>query len=161
MFKLEYRYPTLLNVIFVTLTYSSGMPILYPIAACTFSIMYMTDKIALLRLYNRPPMYKASLAKLTLNILPIAIVLHLCIAVWMYGASSFASHPVTYGNTTYTMSTVSTDMLLNEGMNGNTTIPMVDQVRVKIKKSCLFKTNPKQCTLTFFLLLFFSSFFFF
>ena len=123
IFKLEDRYPILLNVIFVTLTYSSGMPILYPIAACTFGIMYMTDKIALLRLYNRPPKYKASLAKLTLDILPIALVLHLCIAVWMYGASSFASHPVTYGNTTYTMSIVSTDI------DGNSTMPMVDQVR--------------------------------
>ena len=104
IFKLEYRYPTVLNVIFVTMLYSSGMPILYPIAAVTFGVMYITDKVALLRLYNRPPMYKASLARLTLNILPIAIVFHLCMAVWMYGSNTLASHPLSYHNTTYTLS---------------------------------------------------------
>ena len=102
VFKLEYRYPTLLNVIFVTFLYSSGMPVLYPIAACTCGIMYWTDKIALLRLYNRPPMYKAALARLTLRILPLAMVFHCCFAVWMYGSDTLASHSVSQlANTTY------------------------------------------------------------
>jgi len=128
VFKLEYRYPTLLNVVFVTLMYSSGLPILYPIAAMTFGIMYLTDKVALLRLYNRPPMYKASLAKLTLNILPIAIIFHLCMAVWMYGTPSLASHPVSFGNTTYTMSTVSDEATFVD--INSTTTALADQFNI-------------------------------
>ena len=79
VFKLEYRYPTVLNVVFVTMLYSSGMPILYPIAAVTCTVMYWTDKAALLRLYNRPPMYRASLASVTLKVLPVALACTSCL----------------------------------------------------------------------------------
>ncbi len=94
VFKLEYRYPTVLNVLFVTLLYSAGMPILYPLAAVTFTVLYLTDKVALLRLYNRPPKYKASLAKLAYAAIPFAILLHLAFATWMFGSDFLDSHPV-------------------------------------------------------------------
>ena len=96
VFKLEYRYPTLLNVVFVSMLYSAGMPVLYPIGAVTFTIMYFTDKVALLRLYNRPPKYKASLARLAYGAIPVAVVLHLAFAVWMHGGTLLASHDLAF-----------------------------------------------------------------
>ena len=96
VFKLEYRYPTLLNVVFVSMLYSAGMPVLYPIGAVTFTIMYFTDKVALLRLYNRPPKYKASLARLASGAIPVAVVLHLAFAVWMHGGTLLASHDLAF-----------------------------------------------------------------
>ena len=117
VFKLEYRYPTVLNVVFVTMLYSSGMPILYPVAAVTCTVMYWTDKTALLRLYNRPPMYRASLASITLKVLPVALALHLMFAVWMFGSPSvLESHELFSGALSgIDDSDMYSDLLLNIG----------------------------------------------
>ena len=119
VFKLEYRYPTLLNVVFVSFLYSAGMPILYPIGALTFTIMYLTDKVALLRLYNRPPKYKVSLAKLAYRSIPIAVVLHLIFAVWIYGGNLLESYSLHFSageNETMTVS-VAAETFLGIGAN--------------------------------------------
>ena len=122
VFKLEYRYPTLLNVVFVSLLFSAGMPILYPIGALTFTIMYLTDKVALLRLYNRPPKYKTSLAELTYRAIPVAVMFHLAFAVWMHGGTLLESHSLTFqtseGNDTMSVSGAA-DLFL--GLNSNST----------------------------------------
>jgi len=44
-FLLEFRYSQLLTTIFMVFMYSSGMPILYPIAAASFFSMYICDKL--------------------------------------------------------------------------------------------------------------------
>jgi len=44
-FLLEFRYSQLLTTIFMVFMYSSGMPILYPIAAASFFFMYIFDKL--------------------------------------------------------------------------------------------------------------------
>ena len=49
-FDIELRYAMLLNMFFVCLLYSAGMPILTLIAAGTFFMTYLFDKISFLRL---------------------------------------------------------------------------------------------------------------
>lgn len=41
--------------------YSAGMPILYPVAICTFFLSYWFDKIAVLKFYRKPPTYSVEL----------------------------------------------------------------------------------------------------
>ena len=49
---LEFRYSNMLIVLAVAFFYSSGIPILYPLAALFFFITYWTDKWLLFRYYK-------------------------------------------------------------------------------------------------------------
>ena len=57
-----YRYSDMMNILFVTFTFSSSMPILLPFAAIYFGLQYAIDKFCLLRLYRTPPTYSALLS---------------------------------------------------------------------------------------------------
>ena len=85
---LEFRYSNMLIMLSVTFFYSSGMPILYPIAALYFMITYCTDKWMLFHYYRQPPMYNSYLAKKTLYWFKYIILLHIIGAVLMFSNSS-------------------------------------------------------------------------
>ena len=48
-FEIDYRYNSVLTIVFVTMMYSGGLPVLYPIAALYFCITYWSDKYLLLK----------------------------------------------------------------------------------------------------------------
>lgn len=75
-FLLQMRYAQLLTIMFVTLTYSSGMPVLYLAAFITFVVAYMVDKYLLLRFYKLTPGYTKRLSQAVLSVLPLAVLLH-------------------------------------------------------------------------------------
>ena len=53
----------LLNTAFVCFIFSPGLPLLLPVAALTFAVSYQVDRVALLRLYARPPMLSADVQR--------------------------------------------------------------------------------------------------
>lgn len=53
-FVLAERYSVMLNTVFVVLTFSSGMPILWLVGAFTFTLTYWMDKTTFLRNYRIP-----------------------------------------------------------------------------------------------------------
>jgi hypothetical protein len=61
-FMIEYRYSNLLFVLGVTFLYSSGMPVLYPIAAAYFFVGYWVDKTLLICFARRPVAYDSYIA---------------------------------------------------------------------------------------------------
>jgi uncharacterized membrane protein YgcG len=81
---LEERYPVFLNTLFVTMFYCGGIPILLPLATISVLLSYFVDKYMIMRVYKKP-MLDHSLAVMTSGLLPIAITLHLCMSMWMYG----------------------------------------------------------------------------
>ncbi len=83
-FRLSVRYAQLTNTVFVTLMYSSGMPILLPIAAVSFFVSFWVDKYLFLRFYRKPPHYDTRMGMKMTGLLPYAILLHLGFAAWMY-----------------------------------------------------------------------------
>ena len=87
VFEISTRYPFALNTLFVTLFYCGGMPILLPLGALSFWVSYQLEKLALLRMYSKPPMYDETLARMVLGLMPYALVAHLCMSLWMYGNS--------------------------------------------------------------------------
>ncbi len=60
---IEFRYSNLLFVLGVTFLYSSGMPILYPIAAAYFFVGYWVDKMLLVCFARRPVNYDSYMAQ--------------------------------------------------------------------------------------------------
>eukprot|EP01052_Picozoa_sp_SAG31_P004711 SAG31_NODE_198_length_20656_cov_5.167291_16_plen_454_part_00 len=73
-------------LIFVSLIYSTGLPILLFFACIGFTYKYFVDKYALLNLYRSPPMYGAQFAKTTETLFPVAILLHMAFGIWLLSA---------------------------------------------------------------------------
>lgn len=72
---------------FVSTLYTSGIPLFYLVASCSFFIQFWVDKAFFLRMYKRPPSYGVELIADCLDILPWSIVLHLILGIWMYGSN--------------------------------------------------------------------------
>ena len=83
-FQLHYRFSALLNVVFVTLLYGTGMPLLFIFAVLTFLGTNIMDRILLAKFYQQPPNFDISLSKKVNGVLPIAGILHLLMGYWMY-----------------------------------------------------------------------------
>ena len=87
-FDLGVRYPAVITFLVVVLCYGSGMPLLYGLAAAAFGLLYVVDRILLLRYTEKPPAYDASIALTVLNMLPWLVVLHLAVSVWTLSGGS-------------------------------------------------------------------------
>ena len=85
VFDIGSRYSQILTTIFVTLVYSSGMPILYVCCFLFFIITYWIDKWMLLRFYKMPPSTDLFIAKLFNIIILFAMVVHYGFGIWTYG----------------------------------------------------------------------------
>lgn len=62
-FQLSVRVPVLLTTVFVTLMYSSGLPILLPFALIGMCVMYFVDKLSILKWFAKPPNMGSTLAE--------------------------------------------------------------------------------------------------
>ena len=54
---LDERYAQMLTAVFFCLMYSTGVPLLIPIAVILFVVMYWVDKFMFCRVYRTPPQY--------------------------------------------------------------------------------------------------------
>ena len=73
-FQLDTRYGEHLNVIYVTMLLSGGMPLAYVTASIWFMASFWTEKFELLKLSRRPVAYGYDLAMMVANLLPYAVV---------------------------------------------------------------------------------------
>ena len=85
LYEIDERYPVILNTLFVTMMYCTGLPVLIPFAALGYAVSGLMDKFMLLRVYKKP-YYNEHLAVMSWRLLPYAALLHLGFATWMYGA---------------------------------------------------------------------------
>jgi len=79
------KYSSILTTVFITLTYGVGMPILFPIAAVTFAIMWVQERFFVAYLFKAPPSFDENLSNNALDILRFAPVLLLFNGYWMLG----------------------------------------------------------------------------
>lgn len=86
-YDMMYRYCNLLTVIFVCFMYSSGIPILYPLACVYFGLIYICDKYMLFRWYKKPPVLDGHIALNTLEWFKYAMVFHVVFGAIMYSSS--------------------------------------------------------------------------
>lgn len=59
---MHFKYAALLNIVFVTMMYGFGIPILFPIGALAIIILYLVEKTMLYYAYRLPPMYDERLS---------------------------------------------------------------------------------------------------
>lgn len=72
-------------MVFYCMIFSAGLPILHLVMAFQMLLSYAITKILLLSSVRTPPRYSAALATAFQSALPWAAVLHLALAVWIFG----------------------------------------------------------------------------
>jgi len=80
---MHFKYGALLNIVFVTMTYGFGIPILFPIAAAAIAVLYFVEKSMLFYAYRLPPMYDERLSQAVLNMLYYAPLFLTGFGYWM------------------------------------------------------------------------------
>ena len=91
-FNISARYASILTTIFITLMFSSGMPLLYGCAFMFLFITYWVDKWLLLRYYQYPPNIDLFLDTYCNVIILIGMVIHFAFGIWIYGNEKILSN---------------------------------------------------------------------
>ena len=78
------RQSSMLFYVFITFTYSGGLPILYPISCVYFTITYWIDKKLLVAYHLEPPHFNEKMAEEIVAQFKYAIVLHFLATYFMY-----------------------------------------------------------------------------
>lgn len=76
-FILEVRYGQVLATIFVTVTFSSGIPGLYAVNFMVLFVQYWVDKWLLFNYYRRSVQFTKHVSSMVVDLLPYAIIIHL------------------------------------------------------------------------------------
>lgn len=61
-YTIHYKYSTMLNITFITFMFGAGMPILFPIALCSFIVLYCMERLLVAYSYQKPPMIDETLS---------------------------------------------------------------------------------------------------
>lgn len=96
LYLMHFKYSALLNVIFVTMTYGFGIPILFPIGAGAIFVLYIVEKTMLYYSYRLPPMYDERLSQSVLNTLYYAPLFLLGFGYWMASNKQMLSNDNLY-----------------------------------------------------------------
>lgn len=78
------RYAQVLSTIWVTLAYSSGMPMLYILNFLILFVQYWVDKILLFNYYKKTSKFTRHLSRSVVNLLPWTLVLHALFGMMIY-----------------------------------------------------------------------------
>jgi len=105
MYFMHYKYSSILTIVYMTMMYGFGMPVLFPIAMLSFLILYFVEKLMLFYGYVLPPMYDERLSNDVLSKLQFAPLLYVIFGYWMASNQQLLSNnhltPVAASTDTY------------------------------------------------------------
>ena len=81
---MHYKYSNIMNIVFLTMMFGSGMPILFPIATASLFVLYTLDVYMLFYIYKKPPAYDEVLNNKVLSNLAFVPILTLGFGYWMF-----------------------------------------------------------------------------
>lgn len=91
-YQIHYKYSAILNVIFVTMTFGVGIPILFPCALLFLIGIYFMEKLTLYYYYRQPPLYDEKLNERVLKILTFSPLLLLTFGYWFLSNKQLLSN---------------------------------------------------------------------
>lgn len=84
-YLMHYKYASVIYVIYVTFMYGMLIPIMFPICLLCLINTYITEKISLIWLYRRPPMFDESLGKRAFDLMKRPPYLMFMMGYWAIG----------------------------------------------------------------------------
>jgi len=116
---LQVRYACSLNLIFLVLMYSSGMPVLWLCLPVSFTVSFFIDKVLFVRFFKSPPAYNHKLADMAQSLYQYAVIIHLGFGFWMFSNTEIVQYDSDFANT----NTVS------ENVYDYSSIPFLDRAK--------------------------------
>ena len=80
--ELSYTYAQIMSTLFVCLTFSTGIPVLYCIVAANFFMYYLVEKFLFINMYKAPPHFNSFIGRRATTMIPYAVMLHLAMSIW-------------------------------------------------------------------------------
>ena len=82
-FGIAYSYATMLTITFVVMTFSAGMPLLYPMAFLYYLFCYWFDKYLILNFYRKPMTFNEMVPVVSTLSFKYPILLHCIVGITM------------------------------------------------------------------------------
>ena len=80
---IHFKQSILLNTTYVTMMYGLGLPILFPVAALSYFIFWVTERYQMAYTYQLPPALDEALTKNMIKLLSYSPILFLLNGLWM------------------------------------------------------------------------------
>jgi hypothetical protein len=84
-FGLEKRFALLLNIFFISIILSSGIPLMILISSVTMFILFHVEKYIFIKYTKKPPIYTEAIMKLINWFLPLAPLLSIGLTIYILG----------------------------------------------------------------------------
>ena len=79
---MHYKYSAIMNIVFITMMFGTGLPILFPLASFSLLTMYMLEKYEIYYVFQQPPAYDEKLNNSFLNNIDKAPIFLLSFGYW-------------------------------------------------------------------------------
>lgn len=86
VFDTSINYAHFLSMFFFAMTYATGLPIMMPMALAALSVVFLVDRLMLLRFNQKPPQMGDEVMQIVLKVLPFAGIIRLAFGCWMYSS---------------------------------------------------------------------------
>lgn len=119
---MHFKYAGIMNIVYVTLMYGFGMPVLYPIAVYALVVLYLSEKAMLYYSYRQPPTYDQRLSNYVIVSMMMGPCLMLFFGYWMLSSKQLISNghlqPRDFGNDPELSEHVWREVFQKEGWTG-------------------------------------------
>lgn len=82
-FEIHFKYSMILNLVFISMIFGPGLPILFPITLVSLMVLYISEKYMLYYVNQEPQHYDEVLNNNILNFMYGVPLLPLCFGYWM------------------------------------------------------------------------------
>lgn len=82
-YTIHFKYSAILNIVFVTMMYGVGMPLLFPLAAFNFFNQWLTERLTVAYVVRLPAQLDDQLTTNCIRVLKFSPILLLCNGFWM------------------------------------------------------------------------------
>lgn len=85
------RLANLTTMIFISMSFSTGLPVYYAICTLSMILSYLIDKLLLLRFYRMNPMFDRYISELVIQMLPYSLLLHCIFGILIISTPNYLS----------------------------------------------------------------------
>jgi hypothetical protein len=82
-YDIHFKYSGVLNILYVTMMYGLGIPLLFPVAALSYFILYTFERLTVAYFYQQPPAFDDKLTKNMVKLMRQTPILYLLFGFWM------------------------------------------------------------------------------
>ena len=61
LYLMQFKYSGIMTIVYITFMFGAGMPLLFPLAAAAFFVLYLLETLSLHYIHQTPPAYDVEL----------------------------------------------------------------------------------------------------